>query len=155
MANSQDVQKLVDMTEYGEYGAEHDWSPSYSTQDKADVLERLLLDWYNTDTDGRKVILAFIRKLNAEWRDTAAPVANVLARHAGIPDIQKMVLAGFLNSGYFSMALLEYMKASGIQQAAWLAKIQLLSEQQGFADGKKLLKRDNIYKKITELMAGL
>ncbi|MEI6704210.1 MAG: hypothetical protein WCL71_11855 [Deltaproteobacteria bacterium] len=80
---------------------------------------------------------------------------SYVTRHAGIPDIQKMILAGFLNSGYFSMALLEYMKASGIQQAEWLAKIQHLSEQQGFADGKKLLKRDNIYKKITELMAGL
>jgi len=150
---TQEVTALIDMTAGGEYGADHDWSPSFTLQDKVDVLERLMKNWENTEPEGKKQIIQFIRMLNKEWFDSAHGIANVVAQYSQQPEVVSVVLKECLVSGRFCHALLVSMKEHQVKQEDWLLKIKTNTAERKFIEKKKVLNRDHIYENIDKLLA--
>jgi len=153
MVTTQEVTRLIDMTEAGEYDSYHEWSPSYDLQAKAEVLGRLMADWDTTESDGRKLILEFTRKLNKEWMDSALPITEIVVRYVHLPEVVSMVHKEFLLSGRFCHQLLVSMKAHQVRQEDWQARIRLLAAEKRFSESKKILKACKTYEGIDELLA--
>ena len=153
MATAQDVARLIDMTEAGDYDSYHEWSPSFDLKAKADVLAGMMLNWETTEPEGRKLILEFLRKLNKSWMDSAKPVTDIVARYAGLPEIVRIVHDEFLTSGRFCHYLLISMIELHVTQENWLSKIGALAAGKRFTESKKLLRACKVYEGIENLLA--
>lgn len=122
MVSAQAVQAAVDASAYGEYGADHDWTPSCSLADKAQILASLLGNWQHTEPAGRSAILAFARALIAESRRYSQEPAAVLVEYSGLPEIQELVVCQ-LNSALFALGVLAAMQGQGRRCDPWLSRI--------------------------------
>jgi hypothetical protein len=87
---SGELEKIIQHTQYGEYDQYHDWSPSYTLQDKASFLDNMLQNWTKTTPDGKKLILQFIRTLITESGNDTQIIANALVRYTQFPEIFNM-----------------------------------------------------------------
>ena len=150
---AQEVKTSIDMTAWGEYGADHDWSPSFTLQDKLDALEKLMKNWEHTEPEGKEQIIQFIRALNKEWFDSAHGMTNVVARYSHLPEVVSVVLNECLWSGRFCHDLLVSMKEHRVKQEDWLSRIKMNTAERKFIEKKKVLKRENLYEKIEKLLS--
>jgi hypothetical protein len=137
---------------YGEYDEYHEWSLYYSFQDKAGLLEKLLIDWERTEADGQKLILQFTRTLIKEFLYGPSLLAEILVRSIRLAGIVEAV-SGSLVSGVFAHALLVAMKNHQVRQEDWLAKIRELTAGRKFSERQRDLK--DLYPKIQELVEEL
>lgn len=143
---------MIDMTEMGEYDSYHEWSPSFDLKAKAEVLDNVLKDWATTDSEGRKAILGFFRKLNKEWLDSALPLTEIAVRYAYLPEIVSIVSKECLGSGRFCHQLLVSMKFHHLDQEGWRSRIRILAAERKFVESKKILRSCKTYEGIEKLL---
>jgi len=86
-----ELAKIIQLSEYGEYGSDHDRTPSYTLENKLDWVETMLKDWDNTEPDGKKLIVYFIRILVKEAGSSSALVVDRLASYSQIPEVAKVI----------------------------------------------------------------
>ncbi|MBN8217769.1 MAG: hypothetical protein J0L75_14085 [Spirochaetes bacterium] len=144
----------IDATEWGEYGSDHDWSPSYSPDDKAAVLGKLLARWDGASVEARGAVLLFLRKLLADPMGFAGTLPGVCLEYASIEELAPP-LAAACRSGIFSLHLLFAMKRTGRRPPEWLALIGALCEGAQFTESKKILKRGDLYGRARGLLKEL
>lgn len=153
MVGVQEVSRLIDMTEAGDYDSYHEWSPSFDLPAKAEVLGTLLASWGATEPEGQRLILQFARKLNRDWRYSAEPITDIMVRYAGLPEVSAMVLDEFLSSGRFCHYLLLSMRAQHVSQERWLSRIKALATERKFTESKRILRSCKVYEGIEALLA--
>lgn len=152
IVTAQEVAKIIQQSAYGEYDQYHDWSPSYTLQNKADLLENMLKCWDTTEEKGRKLIVQYVRTLIKESGGGVSIITDKLLNFGGHSEIVKIV-DEFLNSGVFSHALLSSMKNYHLRQDDWLLRIRAITAERKFIDNKRKVK--NLYKEIQGLILEL
>jgi hypothetical protein len=150
---AREVSEAIRQCEYGEYDQNHEWSPSYSLQDKAKVLGSMLDNWDRTEPEGRKVVIQFIRMLAQEAGNYAQAFTDTLVIHAGVPEVVNAVNE-FLVSGTFSHDLLVSMKNHGVRQEEWVRRIGELAVARKFVKNR-FVNMKRLYKNIQELLGEL
>jgi hypothetical protein len=154
IVTTREVIKIIQQGEYGEYDQFHDWSPSYTLQNKADLLENMLNNWDKTEPEGRKLIIQFIRILIKESGSSALVITNKLVPYAQLPEVIRVVNE-FLFSGLFCQDLLVSMKNYQVRQEDWLKKIRNISTERKFIEKKREINHKDLYRKINELILEL
>jgi hypothetical protein len=137
---------------YGEYDQYHDWSLYFTLDDKTAALEKMLAAWDETDSDGRKLILAFIETLIKDNRNSCAVLTNLLVRHLQNPGVFKLVFES-LESGSFCICLLSSMKLQNIKSDDLTAVIKSYFTARSFVERKRPYNVQEIYNRLEALLA--
>ncbi|MFH1253017.1 MAG: hypothetical protein V1664_01650 [Candidatus Uhrbacteria bacterium] len=88
---AQDLTKIIQQGLHGEYGADHDWSPDGSLKTKIGWLEEMLKNWDQTEPEGKKLIMYFLRSLIKEAKENSTVVTDRLTPYAKIPEVAKVI----------------------------------------------------------------
>jgi hypothetical protein len=147
----EEVTKEIDATEWGEYGADHDWSPSFSFDDKVAVFSSLLDRWDDCTPEARGAVLRFLAKLLKDRVCETGTLPDALVVHSGIEALSPAMTPGFC-SGFFSLQLLTSMKARNSPQSDWIAAIAARCEAKHFSETIKMLRRGDVYAKVQALL---
>ena len=152
IVTAQEVEAIIDHTKYGEYDQYHEWNPSFSVEDKAVYLDKMMADWNRTEQGGKELIIQFIKTLLKDSGNNSVDVANILVRYAGIPEITRLV-NGLLSSGYLCNIILIAMKNNQVRHEEWLNKIREVYTSKKFSEKQKM--RKYYYQNIQDLLAEL
>lgn len=146
-----EIDIIIKQSEQGDYDQYHEWSPSYSLEDKANLLFNMLNNWNYSTEDAKKLIIDFTKKLIHDSGTSSYIVTDKLVLFAQLNEI-KTAVEEFLYSGIFCCNLLTSMKNHSVILSDWIEKIKSIYNDRKFSESNRDLKRHEVYEKIEKLI---
>lgn len=145
-----EITQIIQLSQWGEYDALHEWSPFYTLKDKTDFLAEMLNDWEKTEPEGKKLILQFIRALIQDASIDLFFLTDKLVFFDDFPEIRTLVKE-FLSVQTFCLNILLSLKKHSIRQSEWLEEIEILISQKKWPIPRNTIDRKKIRKQIEAL----